>query len=297
MIKPNLFVIGAPKSGTSSLCSYLEKHPDVVFSNPKEPNYFCSDITNDYSAARTEDAYLSRCFPKDYKRYAIVGDGSVSSLYSDFAVQRILQFNPNAKFIVMLRNPIELVYSFHLQLLNSDQENVEDFIEAWRLQDRRKCGDAIPDNCLMPKALQYGDVGKLGEQLERLYGQVSRSKVMVILFEDFREHTERTYRSVLTFLGLPVGPDIHYKVVNESRRRKWIGFQRLLTSLAKMKMQLNIQKSFGVLSYLSSKNFEPYKRPPLPRYFVYELSEYFKKDIVHLSELIEHDCTRWIQDD
>jgi len=297
MTKPNLFIIGAPKCGTSSLCYYLEQHPSVIFSNPKEPNYFCQDITSDYCSAKTEEEYLSLCFPKDMDQYAIVGDGSVSSLYSETAVQNILRFNPDAKFIVMLRNPIELVYSLHRQLINADQEDVEDFIEAWRLQDQRKRGGAIPKGCLMPKALQYGDVGKLGEQIERLYRQVPKNRVMIIHFDDFERDTAKVYQSVLLFLGLPDGPEVDFRVENESKQRLSVGLHRFIKYVCMFKDKFNIQTSFGILTFIFRKNFRSFKRAALPNKFYDELAEYFRNDIEHLSELIERDCAHWIKNE
>lgn len=297
MVRPNLFIVGAPKSGTTSLCHYLEQHPDVIFSDPKEPNYFCQDITNGYCSAKTEDEYLSQCFPEDMDRYTIVGDGSVSSLYSETAVQNILQFNLDAKFIVMLRNPIELVYSFHRQLINADQEEIEDFIEAWRLQEQRKKGKAIPIECLMPKALQYGEVGKLGAQMERLYRHVPRNKVMVILFDDLISDSADVYQRTLSFLGLPPFPVVDLKPANESKRRLSVPLHLLIKQICRLKDRFNIQTSFGILTYLSRKNFRNFKREPLPRWFSNELAAYFRKDVARLSELIGRNCTHWLENE
>lgn len=295
MKKPNLFVIGAPKCGTTALCSYLEKHPDIIFSTPKEPNYFCTDIVGDYCSASTEEEYISRCFPIEMSQYVIVGDGSVSSLYSKTAVQNILRFNPDAKFVVMLRNPIELVYSLHGQLLLNGQEDVEDFIVAWRLQEKRSKGNCIPKRCMMPRMLQYGEVGRLGAQLDRLYSQVSKKQVLVLLSEELKSNPAGEYKKVLQFLNLQEHNPDGFPVVNESQRNRSKHLDEMLRAIAILKKRLNIRTSFGILTGLSQSNVKPYKRKPLPSQFNRELSEYFSEDVEKLSLIIERDCTHWIR--
>ena len=111
---PNFFIIGAPKCGTTALSEYLRTHPDVFFSEPKEPNYFNSDVVSKklYYYTSLED-YLEKCF-SGAEGYKAVGEGSVRYLSSAVAVDNILKLYPNAKFIIMLRNPVDLGYSlFH----------------------------------------------------------------------------------------------------------------------------------------------------------------------------------------
>ena len=293
MKKPNLFVIGAPKCGTTSLCEYLSAHPNIIFSNPKEPNYFCSDITGEYCSASNENDYLAHCFPKDADKYTIVGDGSVSSLYSKDAVKNILLFNPDAQFIVMLRNPIELVYSLHGQLLLNGQEDVYDFIQAWRLQDKRKNGEYIPNRCSMPDMLNYGDVGKIGVQLERLCSQVSPKQVIILLLDDMIADPVGEYKKALKFLSLPEYIPESFPIANESQRRKFKYLEQLVWTIANLKKYLNIKTSFGILTAISQSNIKLHKRVPLPPKFTRELSEFFLEDVKSLSLLIDRDCTHW----
>ena len=72
------------------------------------------------------------------------------------------------RFVVMIRNPLDLAYALHSQLLYGGDENVEDFATAWRLQDERRRGESLPPGARDFKSLLYGDVAKLGEQVERL---------------------------------------------------------------------------------------------------------------------------------
>ncbi|MFO7878451.1 MAG: sulfotransferase, partial [Bacteroidales bacterium] len=135
--KPEFFLIGAPKCGTSSLARYLDSHPDVHFSYPKEPNYFNTDFSKKQRMFTDETLYLNQCFHKAADKN-IAGEGSVWYLYSKEAVPNILKFQPDAKFIVMLRNPVDVAYAMHsTHLRNKVNENVDDFKKAWDLQEIR----------------------------------------------------------------------------------------------------------------------------------------------------------------
>lgn len=143
--KPNFFIIGAPKCGTTAMARYLGEHPDVFFSSPKEIHYFNTDFLNKRKKI-TEKVYLEKFF-KGSENFKAVGEGSVWYLYSEEAVPNILKFNPKARFIVMVRNPISMFHSrFHQSLINS-WENVKTPMEAWNLQWERKKSKSIPPFC------------------------------------------------------------------------------------------------------------------------------------------------------
>lgn len=96
-MKPNFFIIGAPKCGTTALCEYLRAHPRIGMSIPKEPHYFCTDCTTRFRTIYTQQEYL-RCFDHVQDGCAVAGEGSVWYLFSEAAVVNILRFAPDAKF-------------------------------------------------------------------------------------------------------------------------------------------------------------------------------------------------------
>lgn len=196
---PDFFLIGAPKSGTSSLAAYLADHPQISFSQVKEPHYFATDLST-APHRLSEQEYLA-LFPKKSDG-CLRGEGSTGYLFSEMAVPNILQRTPNAKFVVMLRNPVEAAYAYHGERLKNCNEDIIDFEAAWGLQEERKKGFSIPDTCFEPKLLQYRDIFLYGNLLERLFSWVPREQVHVILFEDFRDDVRATYRKLLQFLGL-----------------------------------------------------------------------------------------------
>jgi hypothetical protein len=173
--RPNVFIVGAPKCGTTALSQYLRGHPQVFFCSPKEPHYFATEFPG-YRAVTCEVDYLN-LFSAAGPHHNALAEGSVYYLYSGQALERIRRFNPDARIIAMLRDPVDLVYSLHAQLLYSGNEIEEDFERAWDLQDERAHGRHLPRNCQDPKVLLYREVGKLGEQCERLLGIFPRTQV------------------------------------------------------------------------------------------------------------------------
>ena len=125
--KPNFFIIGAPRSGTTSLSSYLSDHPDIYFSDVKETGFFHNGVLS-HKHTTIKD-YMEICFSgtKD-KKYKAVGEGTTSYLSSKKAVERVLEFNPDAKFIAMLRNPVDMMYSLYL---HNRKNNPDNFIDDW----------------------------------------------------------------------------------------------------------------------------------------------------------------------
>jgi hypothetical protein len=203
MQKPSFFIIGAPKCGTTALCEYLKRHPRIGFSEPKEPAYFCTDFPV-AGTFRDDRDYLERCFGHlEGRNLLTIGEGSTLYFYSTAAVGNILRFAPEAKFIVMLRNPLDLVPALHAERLAGLDEDVSDFEKAWSLSAARAEGRNLPRYCPDPRLVDYATQGRLGLHLQRIYGEIPESRRKTILFEDFAADTRRVYAEVLAFLGVP----------------------------------------------------------------------------------------------
>lgn len=101
---PNTFIIGAQKSGTTSLANMLAQHSDVCFSSPKEPRFF------EYEYPLGIEFYIKKYFG-EYKGEKIVGEARTTNMMIPFVPERISEINPNAKIIAILRNPIERAFS------------------------------------------------------------------------------------------------------------------------------------------------------------------------------------------
>lgn len=297
-MKPNFFIVGAPKCGTTALCEYLKEHHNIFISDPKEPHYFAEDLDN-YRLVKTEDSYLE-LFKDSQEDNLAIGEGSVFYLYSSVALQNIYQFDPQAKIIVMLRKPSELVYSFHSQLLYSADEQEKDFETAWRLQSLRKQGDKIPSSCREAELLQYAAVGKLGEQIERLFTIFPRQQIEIVWFEDFITDTKKVYDRVLDFLAVPHDNRTDFSRINENKKHKLSVLGRfsekppvsITQTLMKAKQILGIDR-LGVLDTIRSFNTKTSSRSPLKESFHIELAQEFKDDVNKLGKILDKDLSSW----
>ena len=131
-MKVDFFIVGAPKAGTTSLYHYLSEHPQIEMSSQKEPDYFSDKAINEQgmyygkNRVNTLDKYESLFVQKESVVY---GEASVSYLFYENVPEDIKKYNPNAKIIIMLRNPIERAFSHYLMdyrlgLISDSFENV-----------------------------------------------------------------------------------------------------------------------------------------------------------------------------
>lgn len=297
MVKPNFFIIGAPKCGTTSLAAYLNMHPNVYFCPMKEPNYFDFDLSRDTKISLKE--YLNLFSNADPDKHKAIGEGSTNYLFSNCAVKEILKFNPDAKFIVMLRNPVDMVYSLHSEMLFEGAEDIKDFDKAWNEIERRSAGKNIPLSCFEPKRLIYSEWAKFGEQMERLLAIVPRSKIKVIIFDDFAKDIKKTYEEVLAFLDVPSDHREDFKVINENKVVRSHFLQKRLTIIANVFRWLHIHWGinfrlgplYAKLFFLNS-NYSP--RKPLQTELREELCNYYRPDVEKLSRLLGRDLSHWV---
>ena len=298
--RPDFFILGAPKCGTTALSEYLRRHPQVFMSTPKEPHYFGTDFDYYYAPGeRTEEHYL-RLFADAGEEHLAVGEASVWYLYSERAAAEIAAFRPDARAIVMLRNPVELVPSLHSQLVYTVDEDVRDPAAAWALQAARRRGEHLPPGVRVPAFLQYGAAAMLGAQLRRVYESFPRERVRVIVFDDFRADPAAVYRSTLDFLGVPDDGRTDFPRVNPNTVHRAAGVARLtqrppkaaLAAAKAVKKATGI-KQLGILQRVRRRNRVEAERAPLAPEFVAEMADHFRDDVASLSELIGRDLSHW----
>jgi Sulfotransferase family len=219
-IKPNFFIVGAPRCGTTALSTYLAEHPRIGFSTPKETQFFCTDLSGIRFHTTDLEEYLNLCFRHCVgKNYLAIGEGSVWNLYSKNAVPKILSFNPEARFIIMVRNPIDLCIALYEKRREMLQEDQSSFEQAWRLEDERRQGRRIP--AFFRKEIGvpgYRDVASLGEQVERAFSLIPEQQRLLIVFDDFVANTAAVYAQVLAFLDVPHDGRTEFPRINEGQQ-------------------------------------------------------------------------------
>lgn len=215
MIKPSYFLLGAPKCGTTALASYLSTHPDLVVSNPKETHYFCGAFKTGWRAG-SDAEYLHIYFP------SLTGgktgiDASVWYLYAPGSVERILNYNPSAKFLVMLRPPVLMAYSFYNMLNFLGWEDQPTIFDAWKKQPARMAGYDLPANFPHDwdtRILQYKDICSLGSQLIEIFKFIPRDKLLIQWQRDLSRDTRKTYLRTLEYMGLEDDNRMDFPLVN-----------------------------------------------------------------------------------
>lgn len=265
-----------------SLSEYLRGHPCVFFSEPKELHFFNKDFAN--RPITNTDDYLSH-FKGATEDHIAVGEGSVFYLRSEVAVSNILSFQPDARFIAMLRNPVEMAHSLHARAVYGLDEDVVDFSEAWHLQGERKEGRCLPRLCVEPKVFLYGEMCLLGQQMERVYKTVSSDRVKVIFFEDFVKDTQSVYEDVLDFLGLPSDGRINFPPVNTNTSFSSFRVEKALRHVYAVKRRLGVNTGVRIGEWIRRNNIALAPREPMDPDLVPELKQFFERDVAKLAQL------------
>lgn len=201
-------VIGAARAGTTAVVEGIRAQPGTFVTQPKEPHYFAlhgqtvdfqapgDDSTINRVAVTDEDAYV-RLYPGDPSPFTALGEGSVSTLYYGAdAIPEIQRLAPEAKLVVMLRDPVERAHSAYQYLVSKGFETAGSLREALELEDARvEAG--------YHHIWHYRRMGQYGEQLAPFLGAFGRDQVGVWFYEDLQADYIGTLSSILSFIGLP----------------------------------------------------------------------------------------------
>jgi hypothetical protein len=199
---PQFFLAGHPKCGTTAMGLMLEDHPRVFMTHPKEPTFFCPDIQKPWL---TDDDYLSLFSGADAEQLA--GEASVWYLASRVSAEVIATRYPDAKIILVFREPVSFLRSLHLQMLEVHVETETDFPLAIADAPRRRLDERYLEG--LPRT-QENEIRKLvyldhvcyTRQLQRFHRVFPRENVHVVVYDDFRVDNLGTIRSMYRFLGL-----------------------------------------------------------------------------------------------
>jgi len=267
----------------------------------KEPHFFSTDLPN-LMQVSSMDSYR-RLFAKA-SQDCVIGEASVWYSFSQVAVTRILKANPDAKFILMLRNPIDASTALHSQFLRSGKENVIDFEEAWHLQLERRRGRSLPAYCPESRCLQYREVFSYAPQLRRLLNAAPRRQVKIYLFEEMFREPRAFYVDLLTFLQVDDDHRQIFEVENSNRefRARWIG--EMLTGVPesardKLYKIRTAMHAIGIrpAELLLSAATRPGRRRPLPQEFRRYLAAEFASDVEKVEEILGRSLTLWRERD
>ena len=298
--KVNLFIIGAAKCGTTSLFRYMEQMPVFHTTEPKEPRYFATDIPDTHRPIKTLEAYHKlylQASPDAVYRI----DASPAYMYSRDAAQKIHQYNPHARIIVMLRPPCQAVYSVHAQYLWQCDEDVADFNTAWNLSDARIKGLSLPRHCSNPLVVCYKEFARFGRQLEPYYQHFRPEQIHLILLEEMQLDVQGQFQNVLNFLELDSDiSSVDFSVRNANAYHR-SGFLMRLTKgkFAGYGLIRGLAKRFGIarptrlMHTLQSINTREQKRPPLDVKLQDEIIQHYSDDVCKIEQLTGRDLSHW----
>ncbi|EGV18530.1 sulfotransferase family protein [Thiocapsa marina] len=222
MRKVDFFIVGAPKCGTTAMYSYLRSHPSVFFPERKEPHYFGTDLDFHGQPRITQEDYLDLFTGArpDQK----LGDASVFYLMSENAAEEIRDYNPNARIVVMLRNPVDVMHSFHSQRLFNGTEEIESFAEALAAQSDRRMGMRLPARIGLRQGLFYHDLVDFAPQVQRYLDSFGHESVKIVLYDDFVNDLPSIYSELCTFLDIDTTYRPAFEAINVNKvvRSRWL---------------------------------------------------------------------------
>ena len=286
-MKADFFIVGAPKAGTTSLYHYLEEHPEIEMSSQKEPDYF-SDIPLQkqgmyYGKNRinTLDKYESLFAQKEG---VIYGEGSVSYLFYENVAEDIKKYNPNAKIIIMLRNPIDRAFSHYLMdyRLGLVSDSFEDIINK---KSKYKNAHLFYQ--------QYIEVSEYAKQIQRYCNVFSTDNLLLIDYEDFKEDVAGTVGLVYDFLKVSTEftADINTKH-NTFTMPKNKGI-RFIYSFVFLRKILTFIFPKSLVKNIKGLLFKADKKPELLEETRNQLKQFFSDDVRKLGGVLGKDYSKW----
>lgn len=288
-MKVDFFIVGAPKAGTTSLYHYLSEHPQVEMSSQKEPDYFSDKAINEQGMYYTKNRVNSLAKYESLfvqKESVVYGEASVSYLFYENVPEDIKKYNPNAKIIIMLRNPIERAFSHYLMdyrlgLISDSFENV--------LAKKSKHKNAH----LFYQ--QYIEVSKYSKQIQRYLDFFEKDSILFIDYEDLKINVSKTVDQVYNFLHISTefAADINTKHNTFTMPKNKV--IRLIYSFVFLRKILTFLFPIYLVKNIRVLLFKSDKKPELLKETRSLLKRIFNDDIKNLEEVLSKDYSKWIK--
>ena len=291
---PNLFIVGAAKSGTTSLHNYLNQHPDVFMCTPKEPHFL---INNEIGKDRIP---VGICSENEYRNLFIEGKGEkyrgessvMYLMFPEIVIPKInQQYGEDCKIIIILRNPIERAYSGfqHVKRYNV-KEDCTDFKSAWNISEERYFSKSD-----MTPASRYKELGLYYKQVKSYLDGIKN--VHIIIYDDYQNDFQNEMIKVFNFLGIDI---INIDSAKEHMVGGWQWEDERIKNLMMKKTPIRSVLKFLIPFKGIRKNIRKniQKRNTSEVAIISDkdkvmLKEFYKADIKKLSELINRDLNYW----
>lgn len=282
--RPNFFIVGAPRSATGALYLALKQHPEVCVSLLKEPQFFGADLAPAPLRIRDEDVYLE-LFEVAADR-PLRGEASVWYLSSLQAPYEIRAFSPEAKVVVLLREPAEMAWSLHALHVTNGEEDLPSFEEALAAEPDRRRGRRLPEGNHFPEGLQYTEAVRYAPKVERYLDVFGPENVSCLLFDDFVRDPGEQCRRVLEFLGADPGFRPETDGDRARERVRLMEARQLRAASAEVRRRVRMEQA---------RRHESPPRAPLAAEVAGRLRDRLARDTLRLGELIGRDLRPWIR--
>jgi len=307
MKKPNFFIVGVPKAGTTTIYNYLNMHSEVFMSPIKEPHYFSKDIRCKFF---TQKNCMNACFnlkkyfqskklvPKhiafveeeeqylelfrDVLNEKVIGETSTGYLYSKYAAEEIYSFNKDAKILIVLRNPVYRAYSHWKMNLSAGIENISiSFIDAIQK-------DFVSRNKGYCKSHLYVELGQYANQIKRYMDLFPIENIKIVYFEDLAKNMQNFMTDIYTFLELPLIEDVEEVRENVSymykyawlNKIKFLGITKYIPKSVKLRVKGKVSSTVA-FPKLTQEDF------------AYLYLNYYKNEIDLLEKFLNTDLSSW----
>lgn len=281
LIWPTFFIVGATKCGTTTVWEYLRRHPEVYLPDVKEPHFFMSDV----QPARSEtEGYVGnlkgyQSLYRKSKGYKAIGDASPSYLWEAGVPKRIHDVSPNARIVVLLRDPVERAYSHYVMHTRAAIELGEKYLPFADVMQPGNWNDKI-FKMLVEPGMYYG-------QVLRYFETFGREHVGVYLTKDLKKDPRNVMTAICRHIGVdPALLDMErQRTYNVSRvpRVKW------LYKVGRRVISPRIRQRFlpaFVNHWLTSSPYLFKPSPPANDTSMRYLQSLFEPDLSRLEELL-----------
>ena len=290
MRTPDFLIVGAAKSGTTSLSNYLDQHPKIkIVSNRLE--YF-GEYTNTMMKDLSQEEYLDlfSSIPEDIA----TGEKSASYLYSDKAPQQIKNLNPRMQILIILRNPVDRAYSDYWHRRRNQMESLS-FEDALRVEQQRIKKKA-------PFELYYANYGLYAEKVENYFSMFGREQCRVFLFKELIENPQEVCKTCFEFLGVGTTEvQIDFEIYNKGTTPKKNVVAKMLFRLSRERSFVKLVRNFipkrikRIVTRWMNTNPESDGYPKMNSETRNYLRNFFKNDIIKLEKLLGKDLGHWLK--
>jgi hypothetical protein len=313
-----VFVVGAPRCGTTTLAHFLKHNAATCSPVVKEPHFFAQwdlrDLATAELKARVEGDYLRRFFRAEPGRRVGI-DASVTYLYAPEQLEPILRLWQDSRFVVSVRDPLAMLPSLHRRLIYTGDETIDVFEQAWAAIADRRSGRRIPRRCADPRWLLYDEAPRFSSYLERLFNVVGRERCLVMVFDDLEADPGGEYRRLMDFVRLEAAQQMDLRPRRESRavRARWL--QRVLKRPPNLMREFLGGEQFSqrfrnldqagspappraILSLrkrLLKLNQCAPKTQRLPESFQRQLCDQFRDEVEGLERILDRDLGHWLR--